>query len=431
MLLLFNLNDHARSHAIAPFISRLIRDGYRISVVTECYHVAEYFTGKINEDVIYIGKSNISADNGRYWGKSRAQTIARGLMVYLKPSRALLHYVMLLPCFFGVNILKRQVAGKFYRTYNFVSHAIELKQVDVFLSLSDRNLWLDLVISKICEDYGKPLVIPYLSHLAGPERLYKQSRYGSFRGRTFFPCYMEEVFRGIFSGPRSFFQIGEGVGSILCGNLEMMFARKGFAQLPRDKRFVCGDLNFLRFGGEDETQDFDKGSIDIVFSVPQFFEHGLMGRDVAFAELNKLLDWLECLDRKVTAVLHPRSNLEDYEELFESRGIEVYEGNLVGHLLAQSSLFVCTYSTTHEWAYQLGKPCIMLDQFFGFSYNEGFCENESLIVVLPGQSPPTKRDVEALICSADKSDRKPGLRILGEQAYNNHLNVINRIGNGA
>ena len=431
MLLLLNLNDHARSHAIAPFISRLIKDGYRISIVTECEQVAEFFTGKINEDVIYIGPSSISADRQVYQSGSRAQNIARGLIVYLKPSRILLHYLMLLPCFLGINILKRQVAGKFYRMYNFVSHAIDLGQVDVVLSLSDRNLWLDLVISKVCEDYDKPLLIPYLSHLAGPERLYNQSRYRSVRGRTFFPCYMEDVFREIFSGPRSFFQIGEGVGSILCGHLEMMFARKGFAQLPSDKRFVCGDLNFLRFSGADEKQGFDNGPIDIVFSVPQFFEHGLMERDVAIAELKKILDWLECLNRKITVVLHPRSKLEDYEKLFASRSIEVYEGDLVGELLAQCSLFVCTYSTTHEWAYQLGKPCIMLDQFFGFSFNEGFCKNKSLIVVLPGQSLPTKLDVDALICSVDNSDRKPGLRILGEEAYNNHLRVINRIGHGA
>ena len=218
-------------HAIAPFINRLIGDGYRIAVVTECEQVAKFFVGKTNDDVHYVGPNNINVDR-RHKSGNGVLNVARRLIGSFKPSRLLLHYAMLLPCLVGINVLKRQVSGKFYRTYNFVSQALDVGQVDVVLSLSDRNLWLDLVISKICEDYNKPLLIPYLTHLAGAERLYKQSKYVCVGGRTFFPCYMEDVFKSVFKQPRSFFQIGEGVGSVLCGHLEMMFARNGFTQLP-------------------------------------------------------------------------------------------------------------------------------------------------------------------------------------------------------
>ena len=413
-MILFNINDPARLIVLVPFIQRLLADGYALKICTDNDLVSKSLHEHFSPLLLSITEESNSWKVESFW------SLLLTKIGSVFKNRVALHYVSLTFNFIGLpNPFEKAVLAKFRNLKHKAESVINFNKVSVVVSLSDRNLWLDLVVAKICEDYNLTNVIPFTTHLAGRERLIKHSKFSSFNGKYYFPYHLQDALESVFDPGRDYFQIGCSPNSVLCANSPWMLTRSGFSEMEESKIKVCGDLNFLRFSSVNSER-----KSRVLFSVPQFFEHGLMARTDAYFEIEKILIWLRSLKIEIVAVLHPRSKITDYIALFESFGVRVHGSDEMSFYLQQCSLFVCTYSTTHEWALELGIPCVMLDHYFGFSSEDGFRDDPLLHVTNLGDAFPDRAKVMDMLDKSSRNSEHLALSDLGDFAYRRHVELL-------
>jgi len=98
-----------------------------------------------------------------------------------------------------------------------------------------------------------------------------------------------------------------------------------------------------------------------ILALPQFYEHGFMTKNEAMQEHEFILNALQILkEYKLVISLHPTMNYDDYLYLEELYDCKISQQRL-DEILSTADLFICTPSTTIQWAILLQVRTIVID----------------------------------------------------------------------
>jgi hypothetical protein len=111
---------------------------------------------------------------------------------------------------------------------------------------------------------------------------------------------------------------------------------------------------------------FEKRKINIVFSIPQLYEHFILTKDAQFEFLRKMFKVICDKDTNILLSLHPKQNREEYIVLEKEFPVQILDTPLKYHL-GIADLYLCTYSSTVLWSIFL-KTRTMIVDFFGLKY---------------------------------------------------------------
>lgn len=100
----------------------------------------------------------------------------------------------------------------------------------------------------------------------------------------------------------------------------------------------------------------------IMFSVPNDAEHNVCSWDEHLGRMALYFEKLGNARANVFLSLHPKSSPESYRALAEKRGLKFATQRLT-EILPAADIFVCSGSSTIQWAQLCGVPAINLDYF--------------------------------------------------------------------
>jgi hypothetical protein len=413
---LFVIDDIGRVGVLIPFIKRYQQNSHSCLIVTTNNLIFEELTKAFDGNLVFlvnptqvINKVNFKRFNFHLnFGVSK---------------RILLHYIYLLIKLFRMDffgrIVRKKVIGKLSRMEAEIVVRIGSNELDLIYCLSDRNLWLDIVATKLSLHYKIPIVIPFLTHLAGPKRLISQSKYWNlgFTKKYYHPLFVHEAIRNYCKEEWDYFLIGSSPNCFVCCNNNVMYRRMLDFGVSNFKLKVCGDLNYLTF---DKDKNNDHPNNYLLLSIPQFFEHKLMSTEEHFRVLDAIIRFCKDISINIVCCLHPRSNIEDYRNWAEEKNVIIEtELNLI-ELLSRASWFVCTYSTTYEFSVKLGIKTIMLDHYFNFSLIDGISSNKLLYCHNNSKDLPSIGSVHKYFNGLNPSAKKVDIGLLADFAYKKH-----------
>ncbi|MCF6434976.1 polysialyltransferase family glycosyltransferase [Pseudoalteromonas sp. MMG022] len=161
----------------------------------------------------------------------------------------------------------------------------------------------------------------------------------------------------------------------------------------------------------------------LIISLPQYFEHRLMGKEEHIEIFKDLFDKLAVLNYSIFVSLHPKSDRDDYHWINEcSPNIKIIDCSLT-NIIAIADIFMGTYTSTMCWALMCHVECVIVDhpnlnyQDFLREFDIPVCKsNEEIIKLLTGPKQSRRCNFES-IEQLGEFDGKSSVRIF--QAFNN------------
>lgn len=117
---------------------------------------------------------------------------------------------------------------------------------------------------------------------------------------------------------------------------------------------------------------------NIIVALPQLAEHKFMSWEEHWEEIRFICTTMQELNANVLFSLHPRMDPQKYQFLVEEYGIPILKERLI-EVLPIADIYVCTFSSTLEWALLCGIPTVIID-FYSFGYTS-YDDVESLKII--------------------------------------------------
>jgi hypothetical protein len=180
----------------------------------------------------------------------------------------------------------------------------------------------------------------------------------------------------IFTAPWAY---GGGVTDVACvygQAIKNMQIRLGVSESKLEVIGQCSmDILYSQWKSRPRTEDFRKSEDELVvlFSMPQFLEHGMLTRNEHEELYEALFQAFGSIKNKIVLSLHPRARKENYDRLAAKYGLLISDRRLID-LLPDADIFAATNSSTLRWAALMHIPTVVLDLFKvgpGGMYEEG------------------------------------------------------------
>tara|TARA_B100001250_G_C19814202_1_gene797348 strand:+ start:4007 stop:5299 length:1293 start_codon:yes stop_codon:yes gene_type:complete len=381
------------------FIEKLLNKNFRILLVTNENDrdlIFNLINTKEELDNLFSGTNDSVVRRRVYLKKSFLPKINLFNSYNISLKRLFMHLIY--PLLHSIK-LSYLIDEKVKKSFKHIEKQLDLNEhfprSSIVFVLSDRNLWLDLVISNFAVKHKIKIILPYFSRFVGPDMLKKKSYYlDKSLKKSYYPNFIENYIQKYYGlNPKDAFTIGNlSKGYLICNNKKMQsrFIKYG---ISKEKLPILGDLNLLRI-----NNIFQHQKEYILIAVPQFYEHNMMSKKRHFKELELLVNKIKLTNRDILLSLHPRSNINDYLELAKRLNILIPKNFNLLELLPNAKYLVCTFSSTYEFALKFGKSVVMVDHYFKYSQIDSI-ENDVKLTIIK-----TKKDYNDFsFCKYEKS----------------------------
>lgn len=282
-----------------------------------------------------------------------------------------------------------------YKNYFRLKKMMNNLKPHIVISNKDSNTGIEPIILKIAKEKKIKVVIPYMAYSdnIGIAELYSR-RNNKEKSESFFTKFIMKLFpqqvtkyknnKFLFYSPSftlayKFFGalsknpwiIGHGLSDLICVDTLHTYNRYKDYKIPEKKLRIVGDVIFDQLFNNFNKKNIikelfthkyhlNKRKKNIIISLPQLTELGLISPESSLNEIHFILQSLQEINCNVLISLHPRMHLSDYQFLEKIYNCKILTERLF-EVISIADLFISTYSSTVIWSVLSKVPTIITD----------------------------------------------------------------------